>query len=153
MQRLDSTNYVDPLDVLRRFIPTPLKAVYRIGSVRVIVETNDFTLLPILPLDAEMDDSGEASLDWKLVRDPDARGLLETPVFLSSGTLTVVEMGTACLVGLDHERRELLGFMGSDVDARTYQEFLVPFLCRMTNEALYGSVAGFSDRNDEMADA
>ena len=50
MQRLDSTNYIDPLDALRRFIPTPLKAVYRIGSVRVMVETNDFTLLPILPM-------------------------------------------------------------------------------------------------------
>ena len=153
MQQLDSTNYADPLDVLRRFIPTPLKAVYRIGSLRVMVETNDFTLLPILPLEAEVDEAGQVTLEWKLVRDPDARGLLEAPVFLSSGTLMVVEMGTACLLGLDHERRELLGFLGSDVDSRTYHDFLVPFLCRMTNEALYGCTVSSSNWSDESADA
>lgn len=153
MQQLDSTNYSDPLDMLRRFIPTPLKAVYRIGSVRVMVETNDFTLLPTLPLETEVDDAGEGTLEWKLVRDGDARGLLETPVFLSSGSLTVVEMGTACLLGLDHERRELLGFLGHDVDPRTYQEFLVPLLCRMTNDALCGSAAQYVTWDDENADA
>jgi hypothetical protein len=153
MQQLDSTNYADPLDVLRRFIPTPLKAVYRIGSVRVMVETNDFTLLPVLPMETETNDAGEGTLEWKLVRDPDARGLLDSPVFLSSGSLTVVEMGTACLLGLDHERRELLGFLGHDVDTRTYQEFLVPFLCRMTSDALYGGTMLFSTRDDETADA
>lgn len=153
MQRLDSTNYGDPLDVLRRFIPTPLKAVYRVGSVRVMVETNDFTLLPILPMETEADETGHGTLEWKLVRDPDAHGLLESPVFLSSGSLTVVEMGTACLLGLDHERRELMGFLGHDVDARTYQEFLVPFLCRMTNDASYGSAVQFECWTDDIADA
>ena len=38
--------YIDPLDLLRRFVPTPLKAVYQFGAVRVIVQTNDFSLLP-----------------------------------------------------------------------------------------------------------
>ena len=153
MQQLDSTNYVDPLDVLRRFIPTPLKAVYRIGSVRVMVQTNDFTLLPALPSEKDTDDLGQASLEWKLVRDPDARGLLETPTFLSAGTLTVVEKGNACLLGLDRERRELLGFLGTDVDPRTYQEFLVPFFCRMTDGTLYEDGEGFSGWNDEPSNA
>jgi len=153
MQRLDSTNYVDPLDALRRLIPTPLKAVYRIGSLRVMVETNDFTLLPILPMETDTDATGDGTLEWKLVRDPDARGLLDTPVFLSSVSLTVVEMGAACLLGLDHERRELVGFLGNDVDARTYQEFLVPFLCRMTNEALCGNMTQSPMSDSEFADA
>jgi hypothetical protein len=61
-------------------------------------------------------------------------------------------MGTACLLALDHERRELLGFVGADVDARTHQEFLVPFLCRMTNEAfeeqLFRGLPGKGEAND-----
>jgi hypothetical protein len=151
VQQLDSPYYNDPLDLLRRFVPTPLKAVYRISSVRVIVRTNDITLLPAFPLGADLDVAGEQVLEWKLIRDMDSPGLLEEPVFLSSGVLTVVEMGTACLLAMDHERRELLGFIGGDIDARTYQEFLIPFLCRMTNEAFDGDslqkLAGDGDVN------
>jgi hypothetical protein len=152
MQQYESSHHNDPLDLLRRFVPTPLKAVYRISSLRVIVKTNDITLLPAFPLGADLDAVGESVLEWKLVRDADSPGLLGEPVFLTSNALTVVEMGTACLLALDHERRELLGFIGADVDAHTYQEFLVPFLCRMTNEAFiehrFQDLFGDEDAND-----
>ena len=134
MTLVDSTNYQDPLDALRRFIPTPLRTRFRAGDAIVTVETNDFTLLPALPLDNASADDDPADIEWKLVRDLDALGLLEEPLRLSSGNLTVVGMGTACLLGLDHERRELLCFIGADVDSRTFQEFLVPYFCRMTND-------------------
>ena len=136
MQRLNDFVYTDPLDVLRRFVPTPLKAVYHIGSQHVAVETNDITLFPSFPLETDPHSPCECDVQWKLIRDLDAPGLLAEPVFLNCGTLTVVEMGTACFLGFDHERRELLGFIGADIDARTHQEFLVPFLSRITSEAL-----------------
>ncbi len=148
MQQLDSSHYRDPLDLLRRFVPTPLQAVYRIGSVRVIVRTNDITLLPAFPLGADLELDGEQTLEWKLIRDMDSPGPLEEPVFLSSGALTVVEMGTACLLAVDNERQELLGFIGGEIDARTYQEFLIPFLCRMTNEAFSGDLLQSFPDND-----
>jgi hypothetical protein len=133
MQDRDPSNNAESPDLLRRFIPTPVKAMYRVGGARVMVQTNDFTLLPALPLEADHARAGEQNLEWTLIRDADSHGLLEPPTFLTSGTLTVVVMGTACLVGLDHERRELLGFIGADIDTRTHQEFLVPLLCQMTN--------------------
>jgi hypothetical protein len=129
------TMRLDPLDLLRRFIPTPLKATYRIGSVRVTVQTNDFSLLPTLPSQPDPGIGDDCNLEWKLVRDTGSSGLLEKPTFVTAGALTVVEMGPACLLGLDQERRELLGFIGADIDAPTHQDFLVPFLCRMTKEA------------------
>jgi hypothetical protein len=134
-----SCSYADPLDLLRRFLPTPLKAMYRIGGTRVMVQTNDFALLPTALLGADHDAASGWDLEWKLVRDADSVGPLETPRFVTSEALTLVEMGTACLAGLDHERKELLAFIGRDVDARTYQEFLVPFLCRMMNERAQAS--------------
>ena len=137
MALVDSTNYQDPLDLLRRFIPTPLRTRFRIGDSNVTVETNDFTLLPALPLDTEPADANPANIEWKLVRDLDAPGLLEEPLLLTSGNLIIVGMGTACLLGLDHERRELLCFIGPDVDGRTFQEFLVPYFCRLTNQVAY----------------
>jgi hypothetical protein len=124
----------DPLDLLRRFVATPLRAMYRISGTRVMLQTNDFALLPTALLGASCDRAAGWDFEWKLVRDRDSRGPLATPRFLTSEALTVVEMGNACMVGMDRERRELLAFIGRDVDARTYQEFLVPFLCRMMNE-------------------
>ncbi|MGB7730449.1 MAG: hypothetical protein WBL50_20645 [Candidatus Acidiferrum sp.] len=152
MQQPDSPAHRDPLDLLRRFIPTPLRAVYRIGSHRVMVQTNDFTLLPALTLEANSNTPTDKTLEWKLIRDMDSPGLLESPTLMTSSALTVVAMGTACLLGLDHVRRELVGFIGSGIDARTHQEFIVPFLCRMTSEALFaGPVTGSNGQNEESA--
>jgi hypothetical protein len=106
------------------------------GPIQVVVETNDFTLLPGLPLDEAGADRADGTFEWKLVRDTEAVGPLAEPVSLTSGTLTMVYMGAACLLGLDHERRELLGFIGLEVGASTFQEYLLPILCRMSTEAL-----------------
>jgi hypothetical protein len=151
---VDSTNYQDPLDLLRRFIPTPLRTRFHVGDSNVTVETNDFTLLPALPLDTACADAHPTDVEWKLIRDLDAPGLLEEPLLLSSGSLTVVGMGTACLLGLDHERRELLCFIGPDIDGRTFQEFLVPYFCRLTSQVAYvGAPEPFPGPSSESADA
>ena len=154
MTLVDSTNYQDPLDLLRRFIPTPLRTRFHVGDSNVTVETNDFTLLPALPLDAACASAHPADIEWKLIRDLDAPGLLEEPLLLSSGNLTVVGMGTSCLLGLDHERRELLCFIGPDIDGRTFQEFLVPYFCRLTNQVAYiGAPEPFPGSTSESIDA
>jgi hypothetical protein len=136
MQEHDSFMCAEPPDLLRRFVPTSVKAVYRVGGVRVVVQTNDSTLLPALPLAQDHARDEEQNMAWTLIRDEDSHGLLEPPLLLKSGRLTVVMMGIACLMGLDHERRELIGFIGADIDLRTHQESLVPLLCQMTNEVV-----------------
>jgi hypothetical protein len=136
----DHLNKTESPDLLRRFIPTPLKAVYRFGGVRVRVQTNDFALLPALPLDADPNaDHARADsqdLEWTLIRDADSNGPLERPMFIATEALTAVVMGTACVVALDHERRQLFGFIGAEVDALIHQEVLVPILCEMTAQVV-----------------
>lgn len=51
MSALDFVRYEDPLDILLRFTPTPLRARFRIPAATLFVETNDFSLLPALPLE------------------------------------------------------------------------------------------------------
>jgi hypothetical protein len=136
MQEHDSLSYAEPPDLLRRFVPTSVKAVYRVGGIRVLVQTNDSTLLPALPPAQDHVRAEEQNMAWTLIRDEESPGLLEPPLFLKLGRLTVVTMGIACLMGLDHEKRELIGFIGADIDPRTHQESLVPLLCQMTNEVL-----------------
>jgi hypothetical protein len=125
----------DPLDPLRRFIATPLRTRFRVGTTRVSVQTNDFHLLPELPLDNDAAEAGNAKFEWKLVRDHDAPGLLEGMLLFTGSPLTIASMGPACLVGVDGELGELLSFIGYEVDARTFQEVLVPFFCQLTDEA------------------
>jgi hypothetical protein len=46
----------------------------------------------------------------------------------------------------------LLGFIGRSIDARTHQEFIVPFLCRMSRGAFVaGAVAGSNGQDQEYA--
>ena len=154
MALLDSAIYQDPLDLLRRFIPTPLRTRFRIAAATVVVETNDFSLLPALPLETASREFLPANLSWKLVRDPDARGLLQEPLLLISAQLTIAAMGPACLLGVDRERRELLCFIGADVDPRTFQEFLVPFLCRLSTQTLETPAPEHAaELNEDVADA
>jgi hypothetical protein len=127
------TAHRDPQDLLCRFVPTPLRTRFRHGVARVVVQTNDFSLLPALPLDGEPKQAHKPVFEWKVIRDLDATGPLGEPVILDSQLLTVVGLGPACLVCVDHERKELLGFIGAQIDARTYQEFLVPFFCRLSD--------------------
>jgi len=128
-------NYADPLDLLRRFVPTPLRTRFRAGRIAVMVDTNDFSLLPTLPLESAAEDFGPDTLHWKLVRDSDVPGELQEPLTLLTGELTIVSMGPPCLLALDHQRRELHCFIGANVGAKAFQEFLVPFLCRLSEEA------------------
>jgi hypothetical protein len=135
MQFTGSSTYADPLDLLRRFVPTPLRTRFRVGCIAVRVETNDFSLLPAIPLDSASEDFGPDAFKWRLVRDSDVPGVLQEPLVLLAGKLTIVAMGPPCLLALDHQRRELVCFIGADVDAKPFQEFLVPFLCRLSAEA------------------
>jgi len=128
---------------MRRFTPTPLRTRFRLGATRVTVQTNDFKLLPTFPLDTATNVPGARELEWTIVRDQDAAGLLQEPLVLSSEELIVAIMGPACLVGVDHERGELLCFVGAEVDARTFQEVLVPYFCGLTKEVSGG---GLHDR-------
>ncbi|HEY1483754.1 MAG TPA: hypothetical protein VGF19_13565 [Candidatus Acidoferrum sp.] len=134
MPQIDPLDYADPLDLLRRFIPTPLQALYRIGAVRVTVKTNDITLLPAFPLDLDLEVHAEQCLEWRLIRDAGLPDLLGPPLFMISGMLTIVTMGPACLIAVDHQQRELLAFLGTSIDARTHEDCVIPLLCQLTNE-------------------
>ncbi len=129
---LESAHYHDPLDALRRFIPTPVRITLLVGVTILSVTTNDLSLVPEFPAEVLPNKMTDRILDWKLVRDVEARGSLQEPLRLISGPLTVVTMGPACLLGVDRERGELLCFIGADIDSRTFQEVLFPLFCSLS---------------------
>jgi hypothetical protein len=136
MQFAHPAQYNDPLDLLRRFIPTPLRTRFRSGRIAVLVDANDFSLLPTLPLESASENFDSCTFTWKLVRDADVPGVLQKPLVLLTGELTVVTMGPPCFLALDHKLRKLVCFIGAEVDSKTFREYLVPFLCRLSAESL-----------------
>jgi hypothetical protein len=153
MQFAGPSNYTDPLDLLRRFVPTPLRTRFRVGRIAVWVDTNDFSLLPAIPLESASGDFGPDAFKWKLVRDSDVPGVLQEPLVLVTGNLTIVAMGPPCLLALDHQRRELVCFIGADVDSKAFHEFLVPFLCRLSAEAKEPDLREVMSVNEDTLDA
>jgi hypothetical protein len=121
----------DPLDLLRRFAPTPLKTQIYLKFANVLLETNDLSFLSSLAPLAVREPSSQSCL-WKIVRDVHVRGLTTEASIVMAGSLIVYSMGPACLLGADRERGEILAFIGRDVDARLFQESILPSLIRLT---------------------
>jgi hypothetical protein len=124
-------SYRDPLDLLRRFAPTPLQAHVYLEFANVLMETNDLSFLSSLSQLGVREPSSQTCL-WKMVRDVDVRGAIVEASIVMAGSLIVYSRGPACLIGADRERGEILAFIGRDVDARPFQDAILPTLIRLT---------------------
>jgi hypothetical protein len=126
------TSYRDPLDLLCRFAPTPLKTNVRFEFAHVFLETNDLSFFPSLPVLSPSTSSSSKPCLWKIVRDLDVRLKIAEASIVMAGSLIVYLMGPACVIAADRERKEILAFIGIEVDARIFQEAILPALCRLT---------------------
>jgi hypothetical protein len=103
----------------------------------ILVETNDSSLLlPLGYFDSETTSATSPAFHWKLLRDADARGKPARATILVAGSLLVANMGRACLAGMDLERKELLAFIGGEVDPQDYQIYVFPVLSGLTQFAM-----------------
>jgi hypothetical protein len=126
-------SYRDPLDLLRRFAPTPLSARIDLEFASVVMETNDLSFLPPWSLvDVASPLPSSQSCVWKIVRDVDVRGTTAEASIIMAGSLMVYTMGPACLIGADRERNEILVFIGRDVDKSSFDGSILPVLRRLT---------------------
>jgi hypothetical protein len=129
----DNSQYNHPLDVLRRFMPAPLRRVIEFENEFILVETNESSFFaPLGALDTQAFSAFLPAFQWKLLRDVDAGGKLAETTILMAGSLVVASMGPACLAGMDLERRELLAFIGGEVDQQEYRNHVFPVLSGLT---------------------
>jgi hypothetical protein len=136
----------------RRFAPTPLRVHEHLESADVLLETNDLSFLSSLTRvgSTTASSSGQLCL-WKIVRDVDVRGKATDASIIMAGSLIVFSMGPACIIGADRERKEILAFIGLDVDARTFQESIFPTLRRLTEFVMREAGAREPVLNSEVA--
>jgi hypothetical protein len=142
-------SYQDPLDLLHRFAPTPLRMSFSLDFATVQLETNDLGFFPSDSLQSQShhgqplhnaspnaNSSHPQHCLWKIVRDVDIPHTLSEATIVMAGSLIVYSMGPACTIGADRERKEILAFIGREVDARIFQESILPALCRLTEFVL-----------------
>jgi hypothetical protein len=149
---LDIVPYRDSLDLLHRFVPTPLTAAVQLDCAKVLVQTNDLSFFPSRAKPenraaSHTDNQPPPSCLWKVVRDVSAGQELTEPSIVIADELLVCSMGPACIVAADRARREVLAFVGASVDARTYQHTVLPTLYRVTEFVMRStsSSAGHAD--------
>src|SRR5277367_1984421 len=125
----------DPRDAVREFTPAPFRTRFKSGPTLVMVHTNDFALLPALPLETAPVALDDPIFEWTVVRDDEASGLFDQMLPPNSALIPAADTGPSCLLGVDRERRELFCLIATEVDARVFQEALLPFFCRLMHDA------------------
>jgi hypothetical protein len=133
------TAYQDPLDVLRRFAPTPFHLRVCVGRLRVRVESNDPRILAILAkMTPEKTADTEQTFLWRIIRDPENAGGIEPAAIFVDGALSILKLGSGVFAGVDGEHRELLGFVGTGVCDHAFGETVVPLFVQLTLDAARG---------------
>jgi hypothetical protein len=132
----DIVPYRDPLDLLRRFAPAPLKVSLHFEFANVALETNDLSFFPSASANASPSsaayDPALPSCLWKLLRDVDVRDKLTEASIVMAGSLIIYSTGPACIIAADRERQEVLAFIGVEADTRVFHDVIFPALCRLT---------------------
>ncbi len=135
--------YNDLRDPLWRLAPTPFSVRACIGRLRVRVECNDpqiFASLAKLIPDVSM--KIEDEFLWRIIRDPEAAGDIESVAIVVDGDLTFVKMGSGVFAGVDKERKELLGFVGMGVCEHELEEVVLPLFVQITLDATEDGTRG-----------
>jgi hypothetical protein len=128
--------YRNPLDVLWRGVPTPFRAEVQLARRCVAVETNDPALLAQFPVGTVSTENAaqtrESDFLWRIVRDEEAPGTVEPCVAFAEGPLTFVAMGSSLTVAVDHERNELIAFVGRMISHTEFAATALPLFEKLT---------------------
>ena len=133
---MSSGNTLAP-DLLRRFVPAPHVCNVFVGDTCARLETNDPSIVAAMPsvTASSSYENAEVSYFWKLIRDDEAPcGGGEVTIF-SSGPLTTLLLGTGTVIVIDRERREVLGFIASDVGAKELVTSWLPVILNLLGTA------------------
>jgi hypothetical protein len=128
--------YHDLRDPLWRLAPTPFNLKMSIGRLVVLVESNDpQVLVNLAKMNSQKSSNAEPAFLWRIIRDPEAEDEIEPVALIVDGDLSFLKMGTGIFAGVDEERRELLGFMGTGVSDHAFLECVAPLFVQLTLDA------------------
>lgn len=136
MQTLNLNVGEGPPDLLKRFMPTPFRGTLHLGGAEVSVQSNDSTIVDHFVSSRRSFSVTSCSFLWKLVYDYNAPSELLPGTIITCGPTVFATLGPACLVGFDHDRSELVAFLGIHGNDPSFHEAVLPFLAELTLEAM-----------------
>jgi hypothetical protein len=117
-------------DLLRRFVDAPYRATVQIGSIEVVLQTNEADLATALQRVSatQSTENCTTSVFMKIIRDHDAPLNGSDVTVVSSWPVTTLLLGAGSVIAIDCERRQVLGFLAAPVSAEQFIEQLVPII-------------------------
>ncbi len=117
-------------DLLHRFVSTPYQVRTTISGIDVILQTNDLDIVSEMQKARTSYANGGYGpfLSAKIIKDYVASGVGTDTILLSAWPLVTILVGTATMITLDCDRREVLGFIASSVSAERFVHELFSML-------------------------
>ncbi len=127
-------------DLLRRFVETPYAVGFGSGDATVRIESNEFAIVNNMHSTMVSQGGFETEiLNWRLIRDEEAPCDGKDLTILTAGAVTTLLAGTGTIIAIDHERREVLGFIAANVSAEEFVTSLLPVILKLSCRSVASS--------------
>jgi hypothetical protein len=136
-----------PIDLLKRFTPTPFEvAVVFSGTTFRLATNSDLVrdrLRMFLP-SAKAESNGNAKLFWRIVVEPDPEPCDEFPAVhrMSHGGLAFVRVGHRSFLAYDRQARHGISFISENLvrNEKMFSQYFLPALMSLLNESIEASL-------------
>jgi hypothetical protein len=127
-------------DLLRRFVERPYAVGFGSGDAAVRIESNEFAIVSNMHSTMVSQSGFETEiLNWRLIRDEQAPCDGKELTILASGAVSTLLAGTGTIIAIDHERREVLGFIAANVSAEEFVTSLLPVILKLSCRSVASS--------------
>jgi len=136
MQMTKFLSWSNPPDLLKRFVNTRFSGTFCVDGTDIVVQSNDATVFEHFPPTETDLRLNLRTFRWKLVYDPEGPSEIVSPIVITHGSVSIANLGLACLFGIDSERGELVAFLGVRGGDVAFRETVLPLLLELTTKAL-----------------
>ena len=136
-----------PIDLLKRFTPTPLEVTFELSGATIHLATNSDVMrdqLRMLEPSAKRESLRNERLFWRIVVEPEREAYDESPSVhrLSHGELAFVKVGHTSFLAYDRQARQGISFISENLirNEKMFRQCFLPALMSLLNESVEASL-------------
>jgi len=136
-----------PIDLLKRFTPTPFEVTLTLSGAMICLATNNDVMrdqLRMLEPSAKRESLRNERLFWRIVVEPEREAYDESPSVhrLSHGGLAFVRIGHTSFLAYDQQARQGISFISENLirNEKMFNQCFLPALISLLNESREASL-------------
>jgi hypothetical protein len=136
-----------PIDLLKRFTPTPLEVAFELSGTTIRLATNSDLMRDRLRMflpSAQAESQCNARVFWRIVVEPEREARDESPGVhrMSHGGLAFVRLGHRSFLAYDRQARQGISFISETLvrNDKMFSQYLLPALMSLLNESIEASL-------------